>query len=151
MEKLAWQAPEYAEQVRTRDWFWALGVIVATVSIAAIIFQNYFFAGLIILGGGMLGFLAIKKPDMISYELGDRGLQIRSRLYPFKNMRAFWIISVPETVLLIKTERIFMPIVSIPIHPDSAEKIGAMMLSKNIPAEEMQEHAPERILEVLGF
>ena len=30
MEKLEWSALEYEEKERSRDWFWALGIIVAT-------------------------------------------------------------------------------------------------------------------------
>jgi hypothetical protein len=59
-EKLSWSAPEYEEKERSRDWFWALGIIVATSSIAAIIFNDYFFAVLLILSGILLGFFAVK-------------------------------------------------------------------------------------------
>ncbi|MDD5720995.1 MAG: hypothetical protein PHT16_00910 [Candidatus Pacebacteria bacterium] len=156
-EKLVWSALEYEEKDRTSDWFWALGIIVVTSSIASIIFENYFFAALIILAGILLGFFAIKKPDTITYELNQKGLIIRNRLYPFENIKSFWVQlgEHPEAgikpILFIHSERAFMPILSIPIAEAIAEDIHSIMLSKNIPEVEMKEHASEKIMEALGF
>jgi hypothetical protein len=157
MDKLQWTALEYEEKERSSDWFWALGIIVVTSSVAAIIFGNYFFAALLLISGVLLGFFAIKKPDMVSYELNSRGLKIRTRLYPYENIKSFWV-QVDKTgetrlnpILFIKTERPFMPIISIPIEENLADDIHAIMLSKNVPEEEMREHASQKIMETLGF
>ena len=88
-ENLSWTALEYEEKEKSTDWFWALGVIVVTSSITAIIYSNYFFAILLIIGGLMLGIFAKKKPAMISYELNNKGLVIGNRLYPYENIKAF--------------------------------------------------------------
>jgi hypothetical protein len=56
MEKLAWSAFEYEEKNHSNDWFWALGVIVVTATIASIMYNNYFFAAFLILSGTLLGF-----------------------------------------------------------------------------------------------
>ena len=156
-EKIVWSALEYEEKDRSQDWFWALGIIVATSSIAAIIFENYFFAVLLLLSGILLGFFAIKKPDTISYELNQKGLVIRDRLYPFENIKSFWVqIDMHgdtglKPILFIHSERVFMPIISMPINETIAPEIHAIMLSKNIPEVEMKEHVSEKIMEVLGF
>ena len=60
MEKLEWSALEYEEKDRSSDWFLALGIIVVCSSVAAFIFENYFFAALLLLSGVLLGFFAIK-------------------------------------------------------------------------------------------
>ena len=157
MDKLEWSALEYEERERSTDWFWALGIIVVTSSVAAIIFGNYFFAVLLILSGILLGFFAVKKPDTVSYELNNQGLKIRTRVYSYENIKSFWvqIDLTGETnlrpMLFIKTERAFMPIISIPIEDNLAEDIHSIFLSKNVPEEEMQEHASLKIMESLGF
>ncbi|MEK7471231.1 MAG: hypothetical protein AAB623_01110 [Patescibacteria group bacterium] len=150
-EKLIWSALEYEEKNRSSDWFWALGIIVVTSSIATIIFENYFFATLIILSGILLGFFAIKKPDTIIYELNQKGLTIRNRLYPYENIKSFWIQTELKPILFIHSERAFMPILSIPINETIAKDIHSIMLSKNIAEVEMKEHASEKIMEALGF
>lgn len=155
--KLIWSALEYEEKERSDDWFWALGIIVATLSIASIIFENYFFATLLIIGGLLLGWFAIKKPDTVVYELNSKGLKIRDRLYPYESIKAFWIQvdftpnSNLKPMFFIHSERAFMPVLSIPIDKDIAEDIHSIMSEKEIAEVEMKEHPSEKIMEVLGF
>jgi hypothetical protein len=150
-QKISWQALEYEEKERHIDWFWALGVIVVAGAIASIVFGNYFFALLLIISGLLLGFFAVKKPEMVSYELNEKGLQIKSRIYPFGEIKAFWVKKEAPASLFIKSKRLIMPIISIPIEPDQTENIHQIMLEKNIPEEEMKEHVSEKIMESLGF
>src|SRR3989344_1648249 len=144
-EKLSWSALEYEEKERSRDWFWALGIIVATSSIASIIYGNFFFAIFVVLGGVLLGFFAIKKPDVISYELNAKGLKIRNRLYPYENIKSFWVQVGASGETSVK------PILSMPIDETMAEEIHSVMLSNNVEEKEMKEHPSEKIMEVLGF
>jgi hypothetical protein len=156
-EKLIWSALEYEEKDRSPDWFWALGIIVVTSSLASIIFENYFFAALLVLSGALLGFFAIKKPEMVTYELNSKGLVVHHRLYPYENIKSFWIQMGREgeinlkSIFFIHSERVFMPVLSIPINETLAPDIHATMLAKNIPEVEMKEHASEKIMEMLGF
>lgn len=156
-EKLIWSALEYEEKERSRDWFWALGIIVVTSSLASIIFGNYFFAAILILSGFLLGFFAIKKPDTITYELNEKGLTIRNRLYLYENIKSFWVQmdTREETdlrpTLFIHCERAFMPIISIPINETIAGDVHSIMFSRNIAEVEMKEHISDKIMEVLGF
>lgn len=150
-EKISWSALEYEEKTRSTDWFWALGVIVVAISITAIIYSNYFFAILVILSGILLGFFAIKKPEMVSYELNKKGLKIKTRLFPYDTIKAFFVQTAPKPTLFIKSSRMFMPMLSIPINQELTEKIKSVMISNNIVEEEMHEHASDKIMESLGF
>ena len=157
MEKLEWSALEYEEKERSQDWFWALGIIVVTSALAAIIYGSDFFAALLIISGVLLGFFAIKAPDLVTYELNSKGLKIRTRLYPYENIKSFWVQKDPtgetrlKPMLFIKSERVFMPIISIPVDEYHLEIIQATFLEKNIPEEEMKEHPSEKIMDALGF
>lgn len=152
-DKVSWSALEYEHKERDHDWFWALGIIVVAGAGAALIYSNYFFAALIILSGVLLGFFARKIPDTVYYELNNRGVQIRDRLYPYENIESFWIQlgTHGRPTLFIKSQRVFMPVIGIPIEDAWAEDIADIMLSKNIPEEEMADHPSERIMEFFGF
>ena len=157
-EKLNWSALEYEEKERQVDWFWALGVIVVASSLAAIIFGNYFFAILLIVGGLLMGFFAIKKPDMVFYELNEKGLKIRNRIYLYENIKAFWVQKplsddgkVMPPALFIKSQRLLVPVFSVPIEEASVVKIHNVMLAHDVPEKEMKEHPSEKIMEALGF
>ena len=157
MEKIAWSALEYEEKERSKDWFWALGVIVVTSSIASIIFGNYFFAALLLISGLLLGFLAIKKPETITYELNQKGLKIKDQLFLYENIKSFWVQTDHsgerkiKSIFFIKTGRVFMPIIEIPIEDIMASDIHSIMLSENVIEEEMKEHPSLKIMEFLGF
>ena len=106
-----------------------------TGALAALIFGNYFFALLLVLGGILLGFYAVKKPDMIFYELSEKGLKIKNELFPYENIKSFWVrTDLPagagiKPALFIKSTRMFMPIISMPIEEAQAEKIKSLMLT----------------------
>jgi hypothetical protein len=152
-----WSALEYEEKERSRDWFWALGIIVVTGAIASIIFSNYFFAALLVLGGVMLAFYAIKKPDLINYELNEEGLLMKHRFFPYENIKAFWVQadftpnSKLKPMLFIHIERAFLPVISIPIHIESAEDIHNIFTSQEIAEVPMKPHPAETVMDVLGF
>ena len=157
-EKMNWSALEYEEKERNTDWFWALGVIVVAVSTTAIIFGNYFFAIFIIIAGALLGFFAIKKPDVVFYELNNKGLKIRDRIYLYEKMKAFWVQKsltddgkVMPPALFIRSERLLVPIFSVPIEESSVVKIHNIMIAHDVPEEEMKEHVSEKMMEALGF
>ncbi len=151
MEKLEWSALEYEDKERSSDWFWAFGIIIVTSALASIIYANYFFAGLLILSGILLGFFTKKKPDIVTYELNEKGLIIRNRLYPYENIKSFWVEKNGKPLLFIKSERIFMPILTIPLEDSMTEIIQSIMIEKNIMEERMQIHPSEKIMETLGF
>ncbi len=155
-ETLEWSALEYEYKERSNDWFWTLGIIVATGAVTAIIYSNYFFAALLIIGGGLLGFFAKAHPPMMYYQLSSKGLRIGNRLYPFENIKAFWVQADlvnfdQKPLLFIKSGRILVPIISVPIENAWADKIHQLFMSKSIPEVEMHEHASEKIMESLGF
>jgi hypothetical protein len=95
---------------------------------------------------------------MIYYELNEKGLRIINLLYPYEKIKSFWVqigmfdgrVQI-KPLFFVKTERLFMPIISIPIENSMAEEIHSIMTSKNVPEEEMKEHISEKIMEFLGF
>lgn len=157
MESIEWSALEYEEKNRERSWFWALGVIVCTSSAAAFLYGNYFFGSFLILGGGMLGYLAIRKPDLVFYKLSQKGFHIGNNLYPYENIRSFWVQREAHgalelrPLLFLHTERFFLPVVVAPIEDAMGDRIRDFLLDKNIAEEEMKEHISEKIMEALGF
>ena len=143
-EKINWSALEYESKERHVDWFWTLGVIIVAGAVTSIIFANYFFAIFLIIAGSLMGFFAVKQPDMISYELNEKGLKIENQIYVYEKIKSFWIQKpIPDDekntkpILFIKSERPIIPIFSIPIENDLIKKIQNSMVAHNIKEEEM--------------
>lgn len=149
--KIEWSALEYEDKERGSDWYFALGIIVVAGSVASIIFGNYFFAGLLVLGGLLLGFFAKKKPDTIYYELGEKGLRMQNRIYPYDSIKSFYIETEGHPMFIFRSDRFFMPIIAIPVDEEIGEAIRYVMLEKSIPEEKMSEHSSVKIMDRLGF
>ena len=150
-EKITWSSFEYYEKERNNDWFWALGVIIIAASITSIIFKNYFFAIFIILSGILIVIFALKKPELVSYELNEKGLKIKERIYPYDKIKSFWVQKETPPTLFIKTERLIMPIISMDIEYSSADEIKNFLLKNKVSTEEMKEHVSDKIMNSVGF
>lgn len=151
LNKIEWSLLEYNEKERNNDWFWALGIIIIAASVTSIIFGNYFFAVLITLSGVLIVVFAVKKPDLVSYELNEKGLKIRDRLFPYEKIKSFWVQKEIKPTLFIKSERLVMPIISMPIDYSLADEIKDKMLKNKVVEEEMKEHISEKIMEFIDF
>jgi hypothetical protein len=151
MEKITWTALEYEEKDRSQDWFWALGIIACTTAVTSIIYANYFFAALILISAALLAFFAIKKPDIITYELGSKGFKAGTRFYPFENIQAFWVETENKPKFFVKLDRPVMPNISVNIDINLADKISTIMLDAGVVEEQMQEHHAEKVMEFFGF
>ena len=165
--RLQWSALEYEEKERTPDWFWAPGILVVAGAITSIIFKNYFFSALLVLGGVLMASFAIKKPELVLYEINKKGVKIKNRLYAFEGLEAFWVQRNPTdeereihgnlssqelpAVLFIKSRRVFMPIISIPIEERFADNIRNIMRNHDVKEEKMEEHVSDKIMDFLGF
>jgi len=150
-EKIEWLAPEYDHKEQSMDWFWALGIIILATFVTSIIYKNYFFGILIILGGILLGHFSIKKPEMTDYELNNKGLKIKNRMHPYENIKHFWVQKLPKPILHVQSERFLFPTLSLPIYPNMADKIRDKMIEHNVPEEEIRDHPSVQIMEYLGF
>ena len=151
MDNLEWSLPEYEDKERGRDWYWTFGIIIVCTSITSIIYNNYFFAALLILGGLLLGYFSIKKPRIIYHKLSEKGLIIENNLYPYKTIKSFSIQILPRTMLIVHSARAFMPKITVPIEDEMIPIIEEIMLYHNVPEENIKPHTAETIMDFLGF
>ncbi len=154
MENLTikWQAPEYKYTEKKADWFWAVWIIALSISIASIIYQNILFAVLIIIGSFTLVMYALRKPKMTTFGVSSKGLQIADAFYPYRNLRSFWISDddTNDKKLLILSNKILSPLISIPLENVDIDKIREILL-KSLEEEETEEPLSYKIMEYLGF
>lgn len=151
-DTISWSALEYEQKERGNDWFWALGIVIIAGAATAFIYGNYFFALFLLVGGSILWFFAIRKPSIVEYEMNEKGLKVKDRVFPYKNMKSFWIShDAPVPILFIKIERAFMPVLSLPLDQDVSDTVRYILHEKNIPEEEMHPHLSEKIMDALGF
>lgn len=152
MDTVSWQGYEYDYHEKSSDWFWALGIVGISSAVTAIIFENVLFALLILVGAFTIALLAVKKPDLVHFEINRRGIVIDEFLYPFNTLESFWITedSKGHALLIVKSDRVVMPYLIIPLGATPEERVHAA-LKERLVEEELHEPLSHRIFEFFGF
>src|SRR5947209_1441453 len=88
---LRWSAYEHEHIEREGNWYWALGIVAVCAALIAILFHDVLFAILILIAATTLGMLANVRPDMIDFEISDRGIRVGDTLHRFSEVISFWV------------------------------------------------------------
>lgn len=160
MHSIQWEAPEFYHNPKSSDWYWALGIIAISIVILTFIYGNILL-GIVILIGTVAVFMhADKEPIVREIELNEKGIRIDKTFYPYKTLDSFWLetheIEHDEygnlifAKLLIKSKKIFMPLIVIPVEYPDLEEIREFL---SIFIEEEEHHEPliQKLTEYLGF
>jgi len=88
---------------------------------------------------------------MIRYQVNDRGIMVDDVLYPFLTLHSFWIEhDHPEPKILIKSQKFFMPFITMPIDEVNPEDVRTILLHYIAETEHL-EPLSLKVLEVMGF
>ena len=151
-ESLKWSAPEYHHYERSKDWFWAVGIITICIAVLAFVFNNALFGVLILLSAGILVFYAIRIPQDVNYEINKRGITVGKELHPYLTIEAFWVETrgSGEPKIILKSKKAIMPYIIIPVHEDDADEMAAV-LRNFLEEKELAEPSSHKVMEYLGF
>ncbi|MGH7175409.1 MAG: hypothetical protein ACREGR_03575 [Minisyncoccia bacterium] len=134
-----WEGREYEHNPKNADWYWALGIIAAAFTLAAILFGQVLLAVLILAAAVAIGLHAAKEPSVHTFRILDSGLAIGSDLYRYERMRSFAMLEHIEgeepPLLSIKTESWFTPHLVIPLAGVDADALYAYLLERVEEAE----------------
>jgi len=150
-QNIVWKAYEHSHTDKGSDWFLALGIIAISSAIVAVLFRNFFFALLILVGSFTIALLSSRPPRELTFALTPRGVRIEDALYPYQMLVAFCI-SERETdhpKLIIDSGRFMTPHLIASLENVDAEEVHTY-LSAYLPEEEIREPISQRILEKFG-
>jgi hypothetical protein len=93
-----------------------------------------------------------RKPRIISFEISGRGIKIAKRLYPYDNLKSFWIHYDPprKSELSLESKKAIMPYITIPLG-DIDPNIIRDRLIKLLPEKKHEESIIDNISHYLGF
>lgn len=150
-ESIEWSALEYEAHERGPNWFLFPGVAALALAIFAVFTKSYFFAAFILLALVVLLAYIKRGPQQISCAIGGEGVRTGETLYPFLNIKSFWIFErdgINELSLEIKS--VLSPFLHLPLGGTNPEKIRNFLL-QFIPEEEHKELATDQIARSLGL
>lgn len=152
--KLSWQALDHIKEEKSSDWFWVVGVSAIAGAFLSVLFGNILLA-LVILLGVFAAFLFAHTPaKMEDYEINRRGVLIGETLYPYRTLESFYVIDedgFDRDRILIKSNRFFMPILTMPIEDKVDIDDAREYLLQHLDEEEMIEPPIHHIMNLLGF
>lgn len=154
VQKISWEAHDHIKQEKTADWFWAVGIIAVGAIILAIYFNNLLFALLIALAVFTLFIQKHTPPQMIGFELNQRGIVVRDVLYPYTTLESFNVVDedgFDRDRIIFKSKKVFMPLIVVPVEKAVELETARMFLIEHLKEEDIQEPTFQKIMDRLGF
>jgi hypothetical protein len=147
-----WSAYEHDHVERSSDWFWALGIVAICAALTSILFNDILFGILIILAAFTMALLARTPPELMHFELSDKGVRINGKLHRFGEIISFWVEDEHNgrPLLLIDTIKFLSPNLIIPIEHIDPTLIRAF-LKERTKEVHMKEPVAHKVLEFFGF
>ncbi len=148
---LTWNCYEHAHVERGRDWYWALGIITVSASLASFILSNVLFALILILAGCVLALIASQPPELTEVNIFTRGFRIGDITHRWEDVISFWIdVEGDVPTLLIDTTKILSPNIVLPLTDIDPSLVREVLLNF---AEErfLKEPVSHKLVELLGF
>lgn len=152
IKAVVWDAYAHYHFERSSDWFWILGIITVAVGLASILLGNVLFGIVVFLCGGIVGIHANREPGLVEYSVTQRGIRIDEKLYPYTTLESYCIDEEHPfgPHLLVKSEKIFMPLLVLPIPDDAIDEVEEV-IGQRIPEAHLEEPLGHKLLEFFGF
>lgn len=151
-ELLAWVAPEFEKQDKSRRWYLIVFFFLAIIAFYAI-FKNWPIMAITFIMIGVTGYLMINRnPREIIFRITHDGIVTGNQIYEFENMQSFWIFYNPpyEKILSIHLKGSFVPFLHIPIHSEDPVKIREVLM-KFIPEIKQEKSLVDTVERILGM
>ena len=152
VQAITWEAPQHTHIEKGNDWFWVLGLLAVAGAAGAFIFGDILFGMVILLGALLMGIFAIHEPEDKFFAVTTRGVRIGEELHPYSTLESYYIDEdhVEGPHLFIKSEKLFMPLMIMPIPEEYIEDIDEILRIRLLE-EHLEEPLSHRLLEFLGF
>jgi len=148
-QKLEWDAYDEPPKHNSPDWYWAVSIIALSIVVTAVVLNNVLFAVLIVLSTVVLFLRTLQKPQLIHYELTNRGLWINKSFQPFTAFESFFV-EESKPKLLLKPKGLITPLSVVPLASVDPQTVREF-LQELLPEEETHEPLSKQIMEYLGF
>ena len=149
---LRWSAYEHEHIERGGNWFWALAIVAVCASLTSILLSNVLFAILILIAAFTIALMARTRPELVEFEVSDRGIRTGGVLHRYDDIISFWVEDEHDAppLLLVDTTKIFSPNLIIPIEHIEPALVRAYLLERvnEVPMKEPLSH---KILAFFGI
>ena len=150
----SWDFDEYPHHEKDLRWFIALGLVIGIGAALSFFLGSPLLGAVILIGGGLLVFLAKQQPKSLSISISERGIQYDEIIYPYERLLAFWITDTNHdgiSELLVMSDRQLFPLFVIPL-PEGIDLLELReYLGRFLEEQELKEPAIHKLVDRLGF
>ena len=152
LKSITWEAPEHHHVEKSPEWFAVVGILTLAATAGAFMVGNLLFAVLLLLMGLVASLATLRTPEIIPYAVTARGVRVDDRLYPYTTLESYYIEEDDPKgpQLLIKGERLIMPLIVIPLPEEEVDEVEDL-ISQKLPEEHLEESFFAKLMEFLGF
>ncbi len=153
-KKISWEAYNHIKIEKSADWYWIVSIIAIAGAVLSIYFNNLLLAVLILIGTFAIFIQNKIEPKMTDYEINRRGIMVGDTIYLYSSLESFFVIDEDgwdRDRLLLKSEKLFMPLITIPLGEDSNPDEIRDYLLEYLNEEQIEESLIEKIALVCGF
>ncbi len=149
---LSWSAPEYIIYKKNTLWYICFGVILAFLIFISLLMGSFLTAIVFVLAGILIYVYSERQPKTVNYDVRTSGIRIGNRIYLFRELAGFNIMERNhEVYILLKSKRIVMPLIHIPIKDQDPEEV-LNVLGEYLPEDpEINEPIADILAHWVGF
>lgn len=147
-----WTASEFLAHQKNRNWYLILILGAFGVSIAVYLLTGDIISSISLLVFAiLLAVVAARKPRTLQYHLGDHGLQVEQKFYPYQDFKSFSVINegAINSIMLLPLKR-FATGVTMYYAPEDEQKI-LDVLSSELPYEERHQDPVDKFMQRIRF
>lgn len=147
-----WRAPEFEVYEKSARWYLAATIFLTALVIYALVINSPIMAITFILVG-IVGYIHLQHdPEMVTFKITTRGVVAGKDLYPFENIKSFWIFYDPAhtKVISLHTNASMLPFVHIPLGNEDPVEVREILLDyiEEIPQDPSFVDVLERVLHI---
>lgn len=150
--EVSWSASEFIAHNKTAGWYIILLVVTAVITAAVYLLTHDFItSGMLLFAGLLFGIMGARKPRELQYKVGDDGMHIGAKFYPYSVFKSFSVLQEEglESIWFMPLKR-FMPGLSIYFAPNDGQKI-VNVLSEYLPFEPRELDPVDKLMHKLRF
>lgn len=147
-----WQAPEFEVYEKSARWYLAATIFLLALVIYALVVNSPIMAITFILVG-IVGYIHLQHdPEILEFKITTRGVVAGKELYPFENLKSFWIFYDPPhtKTISLHTNASMLPFIHIPIGEEDPVELRDILLEyvEEIQQEPSTVDVLERVLHI---
>ena len=144
---LSWVTPEHVHHNRTIDFYWALGLITLACAVLAFILRDGLFGALILICGGMYGYISWHKPKNINVSITNKEITVEDEIYLISKINAYRIMDIKgDKELILQIILPYQPMVSVCIPNEIAYQVKNVLSTMLTEDEKLIPHIGRRFM-----